>query len=98
MPAGGRLLVVEMLVGAPNTFSPAAVADDHGPITIEARILGQLAAMTTTAASGAWSLTLPAGALGASGSAVVLRAVDAIGNATADSPTTSPLQIGRAHV
>lgn len=27
MPAGGRLLVVEMLVGAPNTFSPAAVAD-----------------------------------------------------------------------
>lgn len=66
------------------------VADDHGPITIEARILGQLAAMTTTAASGAWSLTLPAGALGASGSAVVLRAVDAIGNATADSPTTSP--------
>lgn len=65
------------------------VTDAHGPITVEARILGQLVA-TTTVAGGAWDLALPAGSIAAGGNSVVLRATDAPGNPTADAAATSP--------
>jgi hypothetical protein len=65
------------------------VTDAHGPITVEARILGAVVA-SATFPSGAWDLALPAGSIVAAGSTVVVRAVDAVGNATVDSAATSP--------
>ena len=65
------------------------VTDAHGPITVEARILGAIVA-SATFPSGAWDLALPAGSIVAAGSTVVVRAVDAVGNTTVDSAATSP--------
>ena len=65
------------------------VSDLHGPVTIEARVLGQVVA-SASVAGGAWDLPLPAGSIAATGSTVAIRAVDAPGNATVDGPTTSP--------
>ena len=65
------------------------VTDAHGPITVEARILGALI-VSATFPSGAWDLALPAGSIVAAGSTVVVRAVDLVGNATVDGAATSP--------
>ncbi len=65
------------------------VADAHGPITVEARILGAIVA-SETFSSGGWHLTLPAGSIAAAGSTVVVRAIDAAGNTTVDTAATSP--------
>ena len=64
-------------------------SDLHGPITIEARILGQVVA-TVIVPSGPWQLTLPAGSVAATCSTVAIRATDAPGNASVDGPANSP--------
>ena len=65
------------------------VADDHGPITIEARIGGAVVA-STMVGSGSWQLTIPAGMIAPAGSTVVVHAIDAPGNVSAETPATSP--------
>ncbi len=66
------------------------ITEVHGPSTVQAFIGGQVRG-SGTFASGAWSITLEDGVIASGGSAVSIRATDAVGNVTAETAATSPL-------